>query len=62
MHGMGSDMKGNAPSHKKSPSGTTFFSLLGGTTAPLYDLIEKRAPVLEFLKYPEKYESLFRAL
>jgi glucose-6-phosphate isomerase len=31
-------------------------------TAPLYDLIEKRAPVLEFLNYPEKYESLFRAL
>jgi hypothetical protein len=31
-------------------------------TAPLYDLIEKRAPVLEFLKYPEKYESLFREL
>ena len=31
-------------------------------TAPLYDLIEKRAPVLEFLNYPEKYESLFRVL
>jgi glucose-6-phosphate isomerase len=31
-------------------------------TAPLYDLIEKRAPVLEFLNYPEKYESLFREL
>jgi glucose-6-phosphate isomerase len=31
-------------------------------TAPLYDLIEKRAPVLEFLNYPEKYESFFREL
>jgi glucose-6-phosphate isomerase len=31
-------------------------------TAPLYDLIEKRAPVLEFLKYPENYTSLFREL
>lgn len=30
--------------------------------APLYDLIEMRAPVLEFLNYPEKYESLFREL
>ena len=28
----------------------------------LYDLIEKRAPVLEFLNYPEKSESLFREL
>ena len=26
------------------------------------DLIEKRAPVLEFLNYPEKSESLFREL
>jgi glucose-6-phosphate isomerase len=31
-------------------------------TAPLYDLIKKRAPVLEFLNYPEKYLSLFWAL
>ena len=31
-------------------------------TAPLYDLIEKRAPVLEFLNYPERYGSLFREL
>jgi glucose-6-phosphate isomerase len=31
-------------------------------TAPLYDLIEKRAPVLEFLYYPEKYASFFREL
>jgi glucose-6-phosphate isomerase len=29
-------------------------------TTPLYELIEKRAPVLEFLNYPEKNESLFR--
>jgi glucose-6-phosphate isomerase, archaeal len=29
---------------------------------PLYDLIEKQAPILEFLNYPEKYESLFREL
>jgi glucose-6-phosphate isomerase len=28
----------------------------------LYDLIEKRAPVLEFLNYPEKYGSLFQGL
>ena len=31
-------------------------------TAPLYDLIEKRAPVLEFLNYPERYASLFRVM
>jgi glucose-6-phosphate isomerase len=31
-------------------------------TAPLYDLIEKRAPILEFLNYPEKYGSLFKEL
>jgi glucose-6-phosphate isomerase len=31
-------------------------------TDPLYDLIEKRDPVLEFLNYPEKYASLFRKL
>jgi len=31
-------------------------------TAPLYDLIEKRAPVLDFLNYPEKYASLFQEL
>jgi glucose-6-phosphate isomerase len=29
---------------------------------PLYNLIEKRAPVLEFLNRPEKFESLFRDL
>jgi glucose-6-phosphate isomerase len=29
---------------------------------PLYDLVEKRAPVLEFLNHPEKFESLFRGL
>jgi len=29
---------------------------------PLYDLIQKHAPVLEFLNYPEKYEALFRDL
>ncbi|MDP3395530.1 MAG: glucose-6-phosphate isomerase family protein [Methanoregula sp.] len=26
---------------------------------PLYNLIEKRSPVLEFLNHPEKFESLF---
>jgi glucose-6-phosphate isomerase len=31
-------------------------------TAPLYDLIERRVPVLEFLNYPERYASLFREL
>lgn len=29
---------------------------------PLYDLIEQRAPVLEFLNNPEKFEPLFREL
>jgi glucose-6-phosphate isomerase len=29
---------------------------------PLYDLIVQRAPVLEFLNYPEKHEALFRDL
>lgn len=29
---------------------------------PLYQLIVDRAPVLEFLNYPEKYEALFRDL
>ena len=29
---------------------------------PLYNLIENRAPVLEFLNRPEKFESLFRGL
>ncbi len=29
---------------------------------PLYNLIEDRAPVLEFLNHPEKFESLFREL
>lgn len=29
---------------------------------PLYNLIENRAPVLEFLNCPEKFESLFREL
>jgi len=31
-------------------------------TDPFCDLIEKRAPVREFLTYPEKSKSLFRAL
>jgi len=31
-------------------------------TDPLYDLIEKRSPVLEFLNHPEKFGSLFREL
>jgi hypothetical protein len=29
---------------------------------PLYNLIENRAPILEFLNCPEKFESLFREL
>lgn len=29
---------------------------------PLYSLIRKRDPVLEFLNYPEKHEALFRDL
>ena len=29
---------------------------------PLYNLIENRAPVLDFLNHPEKFESLFREL
>ncbi|MDP3565067.1 MAG: glucose-6-phosphate isomerase family protein [Methanoregula sp.] len=29
---------------------------------PLYNLIETRAPVLEFLNHPEKFELLFRGL
>ena len=29
---------------------------------PLYNLIEHRAPVLDFLNHPEKFESLFREL
>ncbi|HEX3002393.1 MAG TPA: glucose-6-phosphate isomerase family protein [Methanoregula sp.] len=28
-------------------------------TDPLYQLIQNRAPVLDFLNYPEKYETLF---
>ncbi len=28
-------------------------------TDPLYDLVGKRAPVLDLLNYPEKYEALF---
>jgi glucose-6-phosphate isomerase len=31
-------------------------------SAPLYDLVEQRASVLEFLNRPEHYESLFRTL
>jgi glucose-6-phosphate isomerase len=34
----------------------------GTINAPLYDLIEQRAPVLGFLNTPEKYGSLFRDL
>ncbi|MCX6684118.1 MAG: glucose-6-phosphate isomerase [Methanoregula sp.] len=34
----------------------------GTITAPLYDLVEQRSPVLEFLNQPEKYASLFREL
>ena len=34
----------------------------GTITAPLYNLIEQRAPVLEFLNRPENYESFFREL
>jgi len=34
----------------------------GTITAPLYDLIEQRAPVLGFLNTPEKFESFFREL
>jgi glucose-6-phosphate isomerase len=34
----------------------------GTITAPLYDLVEKRSPVLESLNQPEKYESFFREL
>jgi glucose-6-phosphate isomerase, archaeal len=29
---------------------------------PLYNLVENRAPVLEFLNHPEKFEPLFREL
>lgn len=29
---------------------------------PLYNLIEQRASILDFLNYPERYESLFRDL
>ncbi|WP_321508519.1 glucose-6-phosphate isomerase family protein [uncultured Methanoregula sp.] len=29
---------------------------------PLYDLVRKRDPLLEFLNYPEKHEALFRDL
>jgi len=29
---------------------------------PLYNLIENRAPILGFLNYPEKFESLFQGL
>lgn len=31
-------------------------------TDPLYRLIVKRAPILDFLNFPEKYEELFRDL
>lgn len=31
-------------------------------SAPLYDLIEMRSPVLEFLNYPERFGSLFQTL
>lgn len=31
-------------------------------TDPLYRLIMKRAPILDFLNYPEQYEALFRDL
>jgi glucose-6-phosphate isomerase len=34
----------------------------GMIAAPLYDLVEQRASVLEFLNRPEHYESLFRKL
>lgn len=36
--------------------------MISSITAPLYGLIEKRAPVLGFLNEPEQYESLFRDL
>jgi glucose-6-phosphate isomerase len=34
----------------------------GSIAAPLYHLVEQRAPVLGFLNRPEKYASLFREL
>jgi glucose-6-phosphate isomerase len=34
----------------------------GTISAPLYDLIEQRTPLLEFLNYPEKYPFLFKKL
>jgi glucose-6-phosphate isomerase len=53
------------PSYAKPPSlrymkAQRFAGLGKRITAPLYDLIEKRAPVLEFLNYPERFSSLFR--
>jgi glucose-6-phosphate isomerase len=53
------------PSYTKPPplrcmKAQRFAGLGKRIKAPLYDLIEKRDPVLEFLNYPERYESLFR--
>jgi hypothetical protein len=53
------------PSYAKPPpfrcmKAQRFAGLGKRIKAPLYDLIEKRDPVLEFLNYPERYESLFR--
>jgi glucose-6-phosphate isomerase len=55
------------PAYKKS-SPLRFASVprcaevTGTIPVPLYDLVEQRAPVLEFLNRPEKYESFFRDL
>jgi glucose-6-phosphate isomerase len=37
-------------------------AVTGTITAPLYDLVEQRSPLLEFLNQPEKFELLFREL
>jgi glucose-6-phosphate isomerase len=37
-------------------------AVTGTITAPLYDLVEQRSFVLEFLNQPEKFESFFREL
>jgi hypothetical protein len=41
-------MMRNTPVPEKSSPDPLFFGLPGGATAPLYDLIEKRAPFLKF--------------
>lgn len=50
------------PAHLRLVKAQRLVDVKDALPDPLYNLIENRAPVLEFLNHPEKFESLFRGL